>query len=216
MSPVGRLALLALPLAAAAQDWDFPHQPHLERGLDCLTCHGAAAESADAADSLLPKGEICQACHTGDTAPEIDTAPLASRQQPARSYRFDHRFHLGLGNAAPLIANAIDSGNYFGKPGEARRFLDTANACAACHRGLEESLAVASGRHLPQMGDCIVCHTEVDNPFTCRDCHHEGVELVPADHTREFAELHSTGKLALDKASCLPCHGRNFSCMGCH
>ena len=44
----------------------------------------------------------------------------------------------------------------------------------------------------------------------------EGVNLRPADHTREFIDTHSTGKINLDKQSCLPCHGRDFPCMGCH
>jgi hypothetical protein len=27
---------------------------------------------------------------------------------------------------------------------------------------------------------------------------------------------HTSGKLNLDKASCVVCHGRNFRCLGCH
>ncbi len=215
MKPPAALALL-LALPAVAQEWTFPHKPHLERGLECQACHAAAPASQEAGDHLLPDGQLCGACHNGRTAPEIDAAPLAQREPTQRSYRFSHRFHLGLGNAAPLIAEAIDSGDYHGKPGDARRHLDTENACAACHRGLEESSAVDSRLHLPRMGDCIVCHTAVDNPFTCGNCHVEGAELMPPDHTREFIDQHSTGKVELDKQSCLPCHGRNFACMGCH
>ncbi len=205
---------LALPLAA--QDWAFPHQPHLEMGLDCQTCHATASTSQDAKDNLLPDGQVCGACHNGETAPVIDVSPLTQRQAPGRTYRFNHSFHLGLGAIAPLIATAIDTGNYFGKPGDARRFLESGNSCSACHRGLEESLAADSSKHMPMMGDCIVCHPKIDNPFTCKECHVTNVDLMPSDHTREFIDLHSTGKIALDKPSCLPCHGRNFACMGCH
>ncbi len=210
------LALVVLALPLTAQDWAFPHQTHLEQGLTCQICHSKAPDSRDAADHLLPDRELCAACHNGQTAPMIDTSPLAERQPAARSFRFDHSFHLGLGEVAPLIAAAIDGGNYFGKPGDARRFLDNAGSCTACHRGLEESVAVASVAHMPQMGDCIVCHTKIDNPFSCPDCHIEGADLLPEDHTREFIDQHSTGKVGLDKLSCLPCHGRNFGCMGCH
>ncbi len=208
------LAMAAAP--AAAQDSAFPHQPHLALGVDCQSCHAAAPSSSSAEDSLLPGQQLCGTCHTGQIAREIDTSWIERREPPARSFRFDHEFHLGLGNVAPLIASAIDSGDYFGKPGDARRFLDTENACAACHRGLEESVSVQGGAHLPKMGDCIVCHTKIDNPFTCPECHHQGVDLKPADHTREFIDGHSTGRVGLDKLTCLPCHGRNFSCMGCH
>lgn len=210
------LSLLAIVAPLAAQGWEFPHKTHLAVGLDCQTCHATASGSEDAADHLLPDGGQCSACHNGQVAPEIDLTTLAERAPAERSYRFDHAFHLGLGNIAPLIAAAIDSGNYFGKPGDARKFLDSEHTCSACHRGLEESLSVDSPVHMPMMGDCIVCHTKVDNPFTCKECHHADVDLVPADHTREFIDLHSTGRLGLDKASCLPCHGRNFACMGCH
>ncbi len=210
------LALAALAAPLLAQDWAFPHRTHLAMGLDCGTCHSAAKNSSEAGDKLLPDGALCQACHNGQTAPAIDIAPLTGRADVVRSFRFDHSFHLGLGEIAPLIAAAIDSGNYFGKPGDARRFLDSADECSACHRGLGESTRVVPGAHMPQMADCIVCHTKIDNPFSCPECHVEGVDLRPADHTREFIDTHSTGKAGLDKVSCLPCHGREFGCMGCH
>ncbi len=209
------LLLLAAATPCAAQEWAFPHRPHLERGLVCETCH-AARTSESATDDLVPKAQLCSVCHDGTRAPTIDTTPLEERELAERTYRFDHAFHLEQGEIAPLIAEAIDSGDYYGKPGDIRRFLDSATGCTACHRGLEESVRVEPGLHLPRMGDCIVCHTRVDNPFSCRECHIEGVNLVPADHTREFAELHSTGRMELDKQTCLPCHGRGFGCMGCH
>ena len=210
------LAFAALAAPLIAQDWTFPHQTHLAMGLDCDTCHSAAANSSEAGDDLLPNGALCQACHNGQTAPAIELAPLAERDPAVRTFRFDHSFHLALGEIAPLVAAAIDSGNYFGKPGDARRFLDNTGTCGACHRGLEESTEVVAGAHMPQMADCIVCHTRIDNPFSCPECHIEGANLRPADHTREFIDTHSTGKAGLDKISCQPCHGRDFGCMGCH
>lgn len=210
------VALLLVVWPLAAQDWEFPHSKHLEQGLDCQTCHSQAATSGSAEDHLLPDAQLCAACHNGQFAPTIDTAPLAARLPATRIYRFDHGFHLDLGEIAPLIAAAIDSGDYHGKPGDARRFLDGGNNCTACHRGLEESLAVKPEAHMPRMGDCIVCHTRIDNPFTCKECHLEGINLRPADHTRHFIDTHSTGEVELDKLSCLPCHGRDFPCMGCH
>ena len=202
--------------ALAAQTPSFPHQPHLQVGLGCQSCHSAAHDSASSQDNLLPTSEVCMVCHTGQGAPEMDTSWVASLEPEPRSYRFDHKFHVGLGNPAPLIASVIDAGTYHGDPGEARRFLETNDACSACHRGLEESLSVEPGVHLPKMGDCIVCHTRIDNPFTCPECHVEDAQLKPADHTREFIDAHATARANLDKISCLPCHGRNFACMGCH
>ncbi len=210
------LALAALAAPLMAQHWAFPHRTHLALDLDCGTCHGAAEGSSQSGDNLLPGGALCETCHDGKTAPAGAAAPLAERGHAPRTFRFDHSLHLGLGEIAPLIAAAIDSGNYFGKPGDARRFLDDASACGACHRGLQESTEVASGAHMPQMADCIVCHTRIDNPFTCPECHIEGADLRPADHTRDFIDTHSTGEPELDKIACQPCHGRDFACMGCH
>src|ERR1700722_15085675 len=46
----------------------FNHAKHLGKdvGATCKTCHGAANRSTSVADSLLPKGEACDACHSTD------------------------------------------------------------------------------------------------------------------------------------------------------
>jgi len=66
------------------------------------------------------------------------------------------------------------------------------------------------------MADCIVCHNQIDNPFSCDKCHASGVNLKPASHVEGFMSAHSSGKMNLDKASCTICHGRTFRCLGCH
>jgi hypothetical protein len=120
-----------------------------------------------------------------------------------------------MGNVAPLLAAAIDKGTYLQPPGDIRRYLNTTDACQACHRGLPESGRVTSAA-MPQMADCLVCHTEIDNPFSCEKCHAKGAPLKPASHLPGFLSDHTSGKLNLDKASCVVCHGRNFRCLGCH
>jgi hypothetical protein len=42
------------------------------------------------------------------------------------------------------------------------------------------------------------------------------VKLKPAFHTPDYIDTHSSGKLKLDKPSCVICHGVNFTCLGCH
>ncbi len=201
---------------AFAQELNFSHRLHLEEtNATCNDCHSAARDSQAATDSLLPSKEKCAVCHEGGAATPINTAGIDSLKSGPRSFRFNHQFHLQLGNVAPLIAAAIDSGAYLGKSGEIREHLNTSDACQACHRGVGET-DLATAAHLPRMPDCLVCHSEVDNPFSCEKCHLEGTTLRPAGHTREFIDLHSTGKIEYDKQTCLPCHGRNFACMGCH
>ncbi len=69
---------------------------------------------------------------------------------------------------------------------------------------------------LPQMADCLVCHTQIEAPFTCEDCHADVAQLKPASHVPHFMDLHSKVNMHLDKSTCALCHGRTFTCMGCH
>lgn len=189
---------------------DFSHPVHLELGLACAHCHAGAETSRQAGDQIFPRPAVCLSCHSDAGSTHLDAARLRWTA-PERTYRFDHAFHVRLGDLAPVLAAAIDDGKYLGSP-EIRPLLERAGDCTACHRGLETGEATP----LPVMSDCLVCHSEIDNPFSCGFCHLEGVNLRPADHTQEFADLHGTGKIQLDKASCLPCHGTNFECRGCH
>lgn len=208
--------LLAASGAVVGAELEFSHQLHLANGLNCSFCHSAAQTSTAETDHLLPDAQLCLACHNGQTAPEIDVAPLRDRQTAERRFWFDHQQHLVLESPAARIADAIDSGAYLGPVPAIRDQLDVSNACAACHRGLDQAVRVNSSLHLPRMPDCLVCHDQIDNPFSCEQCHAEEVSLKPADHTREFIDRHSSGRAGLDKLSCQPCHGRRFTCMGCH
>ena len=183
-----------------AQTQPFSHRVHLAAKLDCTVCHAAALTSTRPDDNLLPKPEVCLQCHkTGKVG-----APPATRLA-----RFNHQLHLRLGNIAPVIAAAIDKKTYLSvPPADLRAQLNTTNACEACHRGLEVSL--------PQMADCLVCHNQIEPPYSCEFCHAKGANLKPASHTADFLDSHTSGKLNLDKTTCAVCHGRRFHCLGCH
>ena len=130
--------------------------------------------------------------------------------------RFNHALHLKFSNVARVIAAAIDSKNYLAPPPAGLRAqLNTKNACAACHHGIEESEAVSKA-NFPHMADCLVCHTKLDAPFSCEKCHDPGPHLKPASHVPTYLEAHSSPKAKLDKPSCVVCHGRRFTCLGCH
>jgi hypothetical protein len=189
----------AASLQMAAQTAQpFSHRVHLAAKLDCAVCHAAEA---------LPKQEVCLKCHK--------TAEIGA-PMPTRLARFDHQLHLKLGNLAPLIAAAIDKKTYLTAAGpDLRAQLNTRNPCEACHRGLEVSDRPDRSA-LPQMADCLVCHNQIDPPYSCEFCHAKGAKLAPASHTPDFLDTHTSGKLALDKTTCAVCHGRKFHCLGCH
>ena len=137
--------------------------------------------------------------------------------EPPPLKEFSHQKHLKLGNVAPVIAAAIDKGTYLGKNGaEIRPLLNSSNQCEACHRGLEVSEKV-SRANMPQMADCLVCHNEVEPPYSCEFCHPQDAQLKPPEiHTANFLDSHTKKTATFDKESCAVCHGRKFTCLGCH
>jgi len=201
------LLIMVTGAAVAQTAQPFSHRIHLGAKLDCAVCHAAALTSTRLDDNLLPAKGVCLQCHK--TA-EIG-APMATRLA-----RFDHQLHLKLGNVAPIIAAAIDKKTYLTSTSpESRAQLNTQNPCEACHRGLEASdRPERSG--LPQMADCLVCHNQIDPPYSCEFCHAKGAKLTPASHTPDYLDTHTSGKSGFDKTTCAVCHGRKFRCLGCH
>jgi len=203
-------------------DLKFSHRVHLVQfKTDCKDCHAAAWSSTSLTGDSLVTEKDCLKCHDGRRASNDcmvcheNRSPKRYVRTPNQSFRFNHKLHIELGNLAPIIAAAIDSGGYFSPAKNIRGYLDQEHLCAACHRGLEE-VDLAKKANLPQMADCIVCHAEIDPPFSCQFCHSPNARIKPASHTPDYLDLHNSGKVTLDKQSCVICHGRRFRCMGCH
>jgi hypothetical protein len=192
----------------------FSHRLHLGQKLTCVTCHSSAQESTKALDNNLPKPEICASCHgVPGKARALKSRIKAPRKMLVT--KFNHQLHLKMGNLAPVIARAIDNQTYLSPPGDIRAHLNTKIACAACHRALEQSDEVSPAA-FPRMADCLVCHNKVDPPFSCVKCHDEGAKLKPADHTADFLDRHTKRGTIQNKETCAVCHGRQFTCLGCH
>jgi hypothetical protein len=168
-------------------------------------------------DNNLPNAAICAGCHTGATgaAPKLPADFAIKQASPAKIAKFSHAQHLNLGNIARVLLAAINAKTYLSPPGNLDQQLNTKNQCEACHRGLHESDAVTDAA-FPRMADCLVCHKTIDPPFSCWTCHSEKAKLTPASHDAKWLDFHSSGKANLDKESCAVCHGRKFTCRGCH
>ena len=184
------LVLLLSPLLLQGQ---VSHKEALEKKLECLTCHAQQKDSTSLSDK-----------HRGKVLKD-----------------FNHALHLRFGNLAPVIAGAIDRKQYLGSPNKIdilklRADLITDNACGACHRGIAQAEGPLAKANFPHMEDCLVCHNKVDAPFSCTKCHADNMNLRPANHAPDFLDRHTTGKLNLDKTTCASCHGRRFTCLGCH
>lgn len=128
--------------------------------------------------------------------------------------RFNHQLHAKNGNIAPLLRAAIAGKQYLDTRTPAH--LETTNNCAGCHHGIEQSENVASVSVFPLMADCLVCHNKLDPPFSCEKCHNNVPALKPASHVEGFMDKHNRMKDSLDKSGCATCHGRKFTCLGCH
>jgi hypothetical protein len=172
-----------------------------------LTSAPAQAPKFSHRAALRKPGAQCTDCHASTAA--------SAKSSGKRNLRFNHKLHLAMGNVAPVIAAAIDSGKYLSPPDDIRRHLNTKNPCEACHRGLEQAVQVTKA-NFPQMADCLVCHSNIDLPFSCEKCHVNTAVLKPASHTPDYLDLHSSKKITFDKTTCRVCHGTGFHCMGCH
>jgi len=204
-----KLLLFCVMSASALPAAPFSHRLHLQLKLECVKCHRAALTSTTVQDNLLPAKEICSQCHQDAVIPGPPTTRVA---------HFNHSLHLKMGDVSGIIAAAIDHKRYLQPPADIRRHLNgnTGNPCGACHRGIAESDQVSQA-NLPQMADCLVCHTRIEAPYSCETCHEKGAELRPSSHLAQgFADFHSSRERLPDKSTCGICHGRGFTCMGCH
>ncbi|MBC7927832.1 MAG: cytochrome c3 family protein [Bryobacteraceae bacterium] len=212
------MVLLAVSLCAAAPpqlDEDgpvqFSHRVHLAKKLECVTCHALAPASKSATDSLIPAAAVCAGCH------EQDNIRAFRPKQPRRSgvQKFNHQVHIKLGPViASTVARAIEAKTYLSDPGNLRAELDgIKHPCTGCHRGMALADAT-SEEQFPHMAECLVCHNRIDAPFSCEKCHDNSAALKPVGHTTNFLDLHSDKGVA--KVGCALCHGRRFTCLGCH
>jgi hypothetical protein len=202
-----KVAGLLLVAAAMPAHAAFSHKVHLKAKLDCVVCHSAAPSSTKATDGLMPAPGVCANCHPDGGG------SIKKTRTPAVS-KFNHQLHIKMGGIGAVIVRAIDTKAYLGDPSGIRESIDRKHPCKGCHRGLENSDAVTAAAY-PKMADCLVCHNKIDPPFSCVKCHSEEVQLKPASHTPDWIDVHSAGKVK-DKTGCAVCHGRKFTCLGCH
>lgn len=215
--PLQKVALLLLASgiaaapAAAPPKRPFSHKYHLTQVASCETCHTAATSSTKADDSLMPHESSCATCHD-------EVHIMAAR--PTGVQKFNHAKHVEMGSAAPLIASAIKAKTYLGtRPPTPAQLEAGKDACSGCHHGIAESEDVPAAKvpaaHFPAMADCLVCHNKIAPPDSCAKCHvAPAAGFKPVSHDLPFSDNHATKAVA--KTECANCHGRKFTCKGCH
>jgi len=125
-----------------------------------------------------------------------------------------------MGNIAPVIAAAVKAKTYLSPAPPSLEALEAVkDPCTTCHTGILESENVphdkVSKAHFPQMATCLTCHSKIDPPDSCKKCHTESTpNFRPASHPADFGDTHSA--TTLSKTGCATCHGKKFTCKGCH
>jgi hypothetical protein len=197
--------------AAAPPKRPFSHKFHMTQVPQCESCHTAATTSTKADDILIPHESTCATCHD-----EVHISPA----RPTGVQGFNHAKHVEMGSVAPLIAAAIKNKTYLGAHPATPAELDAGkDACTGCHHGIAESENVpaekATKAHFPAMADCLVCHNKISPPDSCAKCHvAPNGSFKPTTHDTAFSDNHATKAVA--KMECANCHGRKFTCKGCH
>jgi len=208
----------------------FNHQRHVkELKLTCTTCHEKARTSHDSADSLLPRGTRCDACHGSDHRDPMQVRPDPKERMGQCAY-----CHLGYSSSAGnrVAPLSLPKPNLrFDHALHVKRNI----GCAQCHGAVEE-LELATRDQLPRMRGCFNCH-QAPAPSAgrarseCRTCHltdpsgmlessfASGPLLPPtwlhdAGHGPDWIERHKV-VAGNDSRFCANCHSEK-SCADCH
>ncbi|HKS15828.1 MAG TPA: cytochrome c3 family protein [Planctomycetota bacterium] len=180
----------------------FNHLAHLDRGVDCLSCH----EGADKLDLAgMPGKDLCMTCHEDiDKDPERPAEKkvawfLDAKGEPAwsaftkqsKEVLFSHGRHAGKGVA-----------------------------CASCHEGIEKNTGLVPGM-VQRMSSCVACHESSATSYNrCESCHSEITATTrPPNHDRIWKRMHGQasrmGAAAATANQCSMCHEKD-SCASCH
>lgn len=169
----------------------FNHKQHVkEFGLGCAHCH-AAAGSERAADLILPKEEVCLACHNGQVA--------------SKECAICHRDPKDPKTYPPLERKVIFSH---------KSHLERGTDCLACHTG-SDNRSVLTAAQMPDMDGCFACHDGAALDAECELCHSDGKTVRRLVHPAGY--MHAHKELAgLEAAACAACHRQEESCLSCH
>jgi len=175
----------------------YPHQVHLDKGLECADCH------EDDADPSPADPEMCDECHE----------PEARGSERATAYFALHAGGLPSRWDVNVTTAAHD------------RHAEHGVACADCHGGVSNMPFARPGSAV-LMKRCVACHTERSAPVECVTCHekdirppHENIVLHHAEGQRGCLDCHDAGNrdvLHLANGTPVPFERSYLLCGQCH
>ena len=172
----------------------FSHKHHVkDLGVECATCHPAAATSKMSSDNLVSTHDQCSGCHEEQVSNDCgychrDPENIVARPVIEHAVIFSHEKHLAMKDVE----------------------------CTTCHKGMDEA-ETSTVPNLPDMTTCTTCHNNAKASSTCEACHTDFVTLLPADHKRsDFMHSHrDETRLGALTTQCQTCHSETF-CQQCH
>ncbi|MBI4564202.1 MAG: cytochrome c3 family protein [Planctomycetes bacterium] len=196
-----RFASTLLPSAGPAPR-PFNHAAHLERGIDCMTCHEGAERDAKAG---MPAVDTCMICHE-----ELDQDPKKPPEQKVAWF---------------LDETGRPQWSWFTRQSEEIRFSHQAHAaakvaCLVCHEGIDKNTGLVPGM-LQRMDSCVACHAATARGKNeCSTCHTViDRDRPPPNHLRMWDKLHGRcareGSIRATANDCAMCHQPD-ACTLCH
>lgn len=198
----------------------FAHKKHVDKNIECITCHQKISKQEVTVPADLPKMGQCVDCHRKNTvSTECETCHGPGRAPRPASHQqsFIRRHGLIAANGAVEPSTGQVCGN-----------CHTNNFCQDCHEGenLEHRIHPQNFENTHALNaqlkerDCTTCHS--DRSF-CAECHSER-HVMPHNHTAGWANnIPGDGgrhKLAArhDLEYCMTCHQQNADqiCATCH
>jgi hypothetical protein len=227
-----------------ANNIQFSHQAHIDRGAKCEDCHSGVPQTGVATRLNLPRMTTCLVCHDGQKAP--NRCSECHLTEPDGTLRT--RFASGVLAPSGTLRDDDHGGDFLKRHAFAAQ--QDAEACNACHRVTEcESCHASTSKafryHPPdwlqshgvsaraENMQCTACHREQS---FCLSCHvRSGVGFATAPglggpvtnpaaqtfHPPGFASPVRTGpnhhsfEAMANPESCVGCHDEK-SCMACH
>jgi len=187
----GATALLSLP-----RQESFPHARHQGLFPSCTACH-AGIESGDASQFVSVQPATCQACHDGQTAPQVSWDGPGERV--ATNQRSVHPGHPQLPcetcHRAP------------GMTGEMQVQAAAFDNCKVCHEP-------EAADHRADDNNCNQCHVPLTEATGLTTTQIAAFPKPPSHSSAEFISSHGVTANE-DVMSCSVCHARE-SCTMCH
>jgi hypothetical protein len=209
----------------------FNHAKHMTKdiGTTCKTCH-AAEKSTTVGDSLIPAGDVCDACHSTDHTNLASVKPgddamgqcaychlgykssdgnaVAELRLPRANLQFSHKMHTDRNIGCPQCHGAVDQLEL-----ATRDQLPRMLGCLHCHQ--KPDAASQGEAH----SACDTCHLRGDRGTTIKTMFASGTLTPPrwlhnSEHTPDFIERHKW-VAANDSQYCANCHREDF-CTDCH